>query len=61
MANFKRCSLHVATDLSDNEKLIECSDKSIARIAHFAQEWINLDSIEQTVASELDGLSKHLN
>lgn len=58
MASFKTCSLHVATNLSDNEKLIESSEKSISRIANFVQEWINLDGVEQTVASELDGLLK---
>lgn len=56
MASYKTCGLHVATDLSDNEKLIESSEKSINRIADFVQQWIHLDGVEQTVASELDSL-----
>jgi hypothetical protein len=56
MASYKTCGLHVATDLSDSEKLIESSDKSINRIADFVQQWIHLDGVEQTVASDFDSL-----
>lgn len=58
MANVKTCCLHVATDLPDNDKLIESSNKSISRIADYVQQWITLDGVEQTVASELDSLLK---